>query len=225
MNTEENDTEAELAAWELLREARLELTAVTEQRDRLAAYRDEFEEVAEIAIDILAGNHPVIDWRDAGQSELLRELCQYLEENAPLSALDDAREENIGWKNKWQVAVEMAALAENKLTAVTEQRDGLHELHNKNAARSKELLELCGKLRKELTAVTEQRDAVTLRLGNTQERMFDAEMQREKLIKAIEPLEYWRDISECDCSNPLPQGGCLRCDLERILKITNPNEQ
>ena len=48
--------------------------------------------------------------------------------------------------------------------------------------------------------------------------------QRDSLIKAIEPLEYWRDISECDCSNPLPQGGCLRCDLERILKLTNPNE-
>ena len=47
---------------------------------------------------------------------------------------------------------------ERELTAVTEQRDGLHELHNKNAARSKELLELCGTLRKELTAVTEQRD-------------------------------------------------------------------
>jgi len=56
----------------------------------------------------------------------------------------------------------------------------------------------------ELTAVTEQRD---------------------KLIKAIEPLEYWRDISECDCSCPLPQGGCLRCDLNRILKLTNPNEE
>lgn len=70
----------------------------------------------------------------------------------------------------------------------------------------------------------EQRDAVTLRLGNTQERMFDAEMQRDRLIKSIEPLKYWRDISECDCSNPLPQGGCLRCDLNRILKTTNPND-
>jgi len=48
--------------------------------------------------------------------------------------------------------------------------------------------------------------------------------QRDKLIKAIEPLEYWRDISECDCSCPLPQGGCLRCDLNRILKLTKPNE-
>jgi hypothetical protein len=66
-----------------------------------------------------------------------------------------------------------------------------------------EWLALCESLESELTAVTEQRD---------------------KLIKAIEPLEYWRDISECDCSNPLPQGGCLRCDLERILKPTNPNE-
>jgi hypothetical protein len=31
-----------------------------------------------------------------------------------------------------------------------------------------------------LAAVTEQRDAVTLRLGRTQEKMFDAEMQRDK---------------------------------------------
>ena len=54
---------------------------------------------------------------------------------------------------------------ERELTAMTEQRDeareqrdGLHELHNKNAARSQELLELCRTLRKELTAMTEQRD-------------------------------------------------------------------
>jgi hypothetical protein len=48
--------------------------------------------------------------------------------------------------------------------------------------------------------------------------------QRDRLIKSVEPLKYWRDISECDCSNHLPQGGCLRCDLNRILKTTNPNE-
>jgi len=49
--------------------------------------------------------------------------------------------------------------------------------------------------------------------------------QRDKLIKAIKPLEYWRDISECDCSCPLPQGGCLRCDLNRILEIANDQIQ
>jgi hypothetical protein len=86
------------------------------------------------------------------------------------------------------------------------------------------IAEFARKLERERDESREQRDAVTLRLGNTQERMFDAEMQRDRLIKSVEPLKYWRDISECDCSNPLPQGGCLRCDLNRILKTTNPNE-
>jgi hypothetical protein len=40
---------------------------------------------------------------------------------------DEAREEIIGWRNKWQVAVEMAALAENKLATVTAQRDRMAE--------------------------------------------------------------------------------------------------
>lgn len=29
---------------------------------------------------------------------------------------------------------------------------------------------------------------------------------------------YWYGISECDCASPLPQGGCLKCDLEKLLK-------
>ena len=37
-----------------------------------------------------------------------------------------------------------------------------------------------------IAAVTEQRDAVTLRLGKTQERMIDAERQRDKLAEALE---------------------------------------
>jgi len=97
----------------------------------------------------------------------------------------------------------------------------------------------CRQLERELTAVTEQRDKAWQKIENQAERITYLEgatnhatgtplskaiEQRDKLIKAIEPLEYWRDISECDCSNPLPQGGCLRCDLERILKLTNPNE-
>jgi len=86
------------------------------------------------------------------------------------------------------------------------------------------IAEFARKLERERDEAWEQRDAVTLRLGETQERMIDAERQRDKLIKYVEPLKYWRDISECDCSNPLPQGGCLRCDLNRILKTTNPNE-
>jgi hypothetical protein len=57
-----------------------------------------------------------------------------------------------------------------------------------------------------------------------QEELTDMTEQRDRLIKAVEPLKYWRDISECDCSSPLPQGGCLRCDLNRVLKTTKPNE-
>ena len=79
--------------------------------------------------------------------------------------------------------------------------DGYH-VHNGDEAKA--LVDLLNKQDSELTAVTEQRD---------------------RLINSIEPLKYWRDISECDCSNPLPQGGCLRCDLERILKTTNTNKQ
>jgi hypothetical protein len=86
------------------------------------------------------------------------------------------------------------------------------------------IAEFARKLERERDEAREQRDAVTLRLGETQERMIDAERQRDRLIKSVEPLKYWRDLSECDCSNPLPQGGCLRCDLNRILKTTNPNE-
>lgn len=45
--------------------------------------------------------------------------------------------------------------------------------------------------------------------------------QRNRLA---ETLQYWRDISECDCSNLLPNGGCLRCDLNKVFNTTNQNE-
>jgi hypothetical protein len=53
---------------------------------------------------------------------------------------------------------QFSRLLERELTTVTEQRDSLHELHNKNAARSKELLELCGTLRKEKDKLLEERE-------------------------------------------------------------------
>jgi hypothetical protein len=52
-------------------------------------------------------------------------------------------------------------------------------------------------LERELTFVTEQRDAVTLRLGNTQERMFNAERQRDRLAEALERIiEYQGRFAE-----------------------------
>jgi chromosome segregation ATPase len=86
---------------------------------------------------------------------------------------------------------------------IRRQRDGLHELHNKNAARSKELLELCGTLRKELTAVTEQRDRLAeeitqLKSQLTQTRgavtisrngyVQELEQQRDRLAEALDDV-------------------------------------
>lgn len=39
-----------------------------------------------------------------------------------------------------------------------------------------------------LTAVTEQLDAVLLKLGETQELMFDAQMQRDRLAEALDRI-------------------------------------
>lgn len=46
------------------------------------------------------------------------------------------------------------------------------------------------------------------------------ERERDRLLKELNVLSYWRDISECDCHNPLPNGGCLSCDLDKIFNAT-----
>jgi hypothetical protein len=47
---------------------------------------------------------------------------------------------------------------------------------------------------------------------------------RNHIVQKFGALAYWRDISECDCSNPLPNGGCLRCDLDKVFNTTNQND-
>lgn len=51
------------------------------------------------------------------------------------------------------------------------------------------------------------------------------EKENRELKSRIASLQYWRDISECDCSSPLPQGGCLRCDLDKILLLGGGTEE
>jgi len=175
--------------------------------------------------------------RDAGLDPVNRTTNDTQSELAAWELLREARAENIGWQNKWQVAVEMAALAQNELITVTEQRDKWkakyiqqnkdlgHELRDPNGTIWSE----CKRLQTELTAITEQLDSYKERYtklaGKYAIEMHEITEQRDKLIKAIDPLKYWRDISECDCSCPLPQGGCLRCDLNRILEIANSQDQ
>ena len=78
------------------------------------------------------------------------------------------------------------------------------------------------RLERERDRYQESADALVDRLGATQERMINAERERDKLLKELNVLSYWRDISECDCHNPLPNGGCLRCDLDKVF---NSNQQ
>ena len=75
-------------------------------------------------------------------------------------------------------------------------------------------------LERERDRYQESADALVDRLGATQERMINAERERDRLLKHLNVLAYWRDISECDCHNPLPNGGCLRCDLDKIFNAT-----
>jgi len=59
--------------------------------------------------------------RDEARTEMIR--WQSIAEGRGRTDDEEEEERNIGWQNKWQVAVEMAALAQNELAAVTAQRD------------------------------------------------------------------------------------------------------
>ena len=77
-------------------------------------------------------------------------------------------------------------LSETKLelTAVTEQRDGLHELHNKNAARSKELLELCGTLREQRDRLAEACKALMKIVGEPNSTIDDCWVSEDEMDAA-----------------------------------------
>ena len=64
-------------------------------------------------------------------------------------------------------------------------------------------------------------ESLPLRVYNLQRELAEARERIDKLAEAVKCLQYWHDISECDCQNPLPQGGCLKCDLVRILSMVN----
>jgi hypothetical protein len=68
---------------------------------------------------------------------------------------------------------------------------------------------------KELTAVTEQRDAITLRLGNTQVRMFNAEMHRDSLAEEIRKHKETLPFAPQPCDKKL---------YEALQSLT-PNEK
>jgi hypothetical protein len=112
-----------------------------------------------------------------------------------------------------------------KLAEVTEQRDSLHELHNKNAARSKELLELCGTLRKELTKVTEQRDRLfeqqeQWRLSSVCRELVE---QRDRLAAACD--QYSEDEILCKLQTVTEQRDRLADLVKQFIYIIDITEE
>ena len=51
--------------------------------------------------------------------------------------------------------------------------------------------------------------------------MTPLEIDRAKLITAIGAFRYWRDQADCVCHSLLPQGACLRCDIDRALAVVD----
>lgn len=68
----------------------------------------------------------------------------------------------------------------------------------------------------ELTAVSEQLDAILLKLGETQERMFDAQMQHYRLLETQERvIELLKDGLQTDGSHH------KQWYLGEVLKLMN----
>ena len=84
---------------------------------------------------------------------------------------DDAQNEIIGWKNKWDCAVDMAARAENALDELAERLDFQEKLNRESidqiAARTKEL------------------DEMTLRWEQTNDALFTERALADRLARII----------------------------------------
>jgi predicted nucleic acid-binding Zn-ribbon protein len=107
------------------------------------------------------------------------ECVTLADHESELTAVTEQRDQ---WKDKyfqqWNGTIwSECKRLQTELDVVTEQRDGL-----------KQAVDCANDL---LASVTEQRDAVTLRLGRTQEKMFDAERQRDRLAVALR--ELWKN--------------------------------
>jgi hypothetical protein len=90
-------------------------------------------------------------------------------------------------------------------------------------------------LERELAAVTEQRDAVTLRLGRTQEKMFDAERQRDRLAEALQACRedsvellgercFWQNEPRCDYDKRYQETRNNVTRADEALQSLTPNE-
>jgi hypothetical protein len=125
-------------------------------------------------------------------------------ELAAWELLREAQAENIGWQNKWQVAVEMAALAQNELAAVTAQRDELQQWKNDQMTVNSEWdMQTVGEL-----LGLRIGEAITL---NIEPQIRELINQRDRLAEALQKVSRSWNYGEVA--------------QQALQSLTNPNEE
>ena len=90
------------------------------ERERDEA-RDIGEKLSKQGLEMMDENRTIKRERDEAREELKKLTGTHL--SVALSERDDALNQIQGWENKWKAAVEMAAIAENKVSNLEDQVD------------------------------------------------------------------------------------------------------
>ena len=90
------------------------------ERERDEA-RDIGEKLSKQGLEMMDENRTIKRERDEAREELKKLTGTHL--SVALSERDDALNQIQGWENKWKTAVEMAAIAENKVSNLEDQVD------------------------------------------------------------------------------------------------------
>jgi chromosome segregation ATPase len=147
-----------------------ERDSLTDQRDfaqnLIRILERERNEAREYADKLVAHKDMICLPRDL---EVLREA------NLGLAMeLHEARNEIIGWKNKWDCAVEMAARAENALDELAERLDFQEKLNRESID--------------QIAAKTKELDEMTLRWEQTNDALFAERALADRLAQALDTI-------------------------------------
>ena len=116
----ERDAAFELLASEKITRNHIIKRSVEVERERDEA-RDIGEKLSKQGLEMMDENRTIKRERDEAREELRKLTGTHL--SVALSERDDALNQIQGWENKWKTAVEMAAIAENKVSNLEDQVD------------------------------------------------------------------------------------------------------
>jgi len=102
-----------------------------------------------------------------------------------------------------------------------EQRNCLHDLHNKNAIRSQELLDLCETLRKERDEADSSLEKEKIALNYIIKRAIETERERDEAYKiAIQAIDSLRIINASDWKTSGELRSIARITLQHLTTQT-----